>query len=86
MKRKLKVGDLVEITALDHTTHDGPWGRAEDLVKSATPDHLKIVGYYIGTDCKCIQLAMGWGENGSYTTKWMIPKSTITSIVWLKKK
>ena len=85
-KKKLKVGDLVEITALDHTTHDGPWATPQGLLDSATPDHLCVSGYYIGTKDKCIQLAMGQGDGGAYTTKWMIPKSTITKITWLKKK
>lgn len=85
-KRKLKIGDLVEITALDHTTHDGPWDKAEELLKSATPDHLTVAGYYIGRDNKCVQLAMGQSESKAFTTKWMIPQSTITKIIWLKRK
>ncbi len=81
---KLKIGDLLEVTALDHTTFDGPWGKAEDLVKSSTPDHLTVSGYFIGKENKCLQLAMGQSEGNAFTTKWMIPLSTITKIVKLK--
>ena len=86
MKRKLKIGDLVEITALDHTTFDGPWDRAEKLVAGSTPDHLTVAGYYIGKGNKCVQLAMGQSEAQAFTTKWMIPISTIVKIIWLKRK
>jgi hypothetical protein len=77
--KKLKVGDRVEITAVDHSTDDKSWNTAEKLVEDSTPSILNILGYFIGEDKLSYQLAMGKSEE-AFATKWMIPKQTILKI------
>ena len=79
MKKKLKIGDRVEITAVDHTTSDKGWEKPADLIRGETPANLSVIGYYLGEEKNIIHLAMGRCED-TYGTKWMIPTKTVLKI------
>ena len=82
MKRKrakLKVGDPVDVVAIDHSTddHEG-WRLPRDHMK-VEPMTLRVRGFYMGKDKDTIKIAFAQcGE--AYSTTWILPYKTIVSI------
>jgi hypothetical protein len=83
-KINFKVGDVVEVTALDHASVDSKW-LSKDEAMTQGHTYLKVVGYVVGQDKKLLVLAMGHTE-GDYGLIWQVPKSTIQEIKVLKGK
>lgn len=76
---KLKVGDLIEVVAVDHTSDDtNGWLKPEELIK-AEPERIAVVGYYLGETKNTLRLAMAKAGN-VYGTQFMILKGTIETV------
>lgn len=75
-KHQIKVGDLIEVAAIDHTTDDNDgWSDPEDLLK-AKPEILEVAGYYLGETKDTFRLAM-CRVGHSYGTQFIVLKKAI---------
>ena len=74
-KHLIKVGDLLEIEAIDHTTSDNDWSDRDDLLK-INPEILQVAGYYLGETRNTFRLAM-CKVGDSYGTQFIVLKKAI---------
>lgn len=78
-KKKLELGDKIEVELLDHTSHDEDgWVNAK---KASTygPALVTTRGYYINEDKDILRLAFMRGDN-DYSVIFTILKKAITKI------
>lgn len=73
---KLRLGDIVEVTALDHSSidHEG-WRDAKEL-QEEKPHTMRVVGYYLGEDKDCMWVAFASCAT-KYSTGFAILKGAI---------